>query len=510
MRFDVGRAIARAEALTAVVRSSEGQVVAEPHALATNQHGRARRERSAAPRVGRPQVRARLRRCCRALSRCFRARSLSAVQRLNTKVGDTPLHFVHSISSGEAHHPPVVLLPGYGAGAAFWWRTLQPLASAGFQAHAVDWLGTGLSGRPAWSASNHDDSVAFFTDGLEAWRAAAGVESFVLVGHSLGGYLGARYALAHPTRVSKLVLVCPAGVAARSTPPPDSYLYRLVAKAWDAGVTPGAVVRALGPLAPGAIFFFFPMNSSFLAHFDCVPQGGRSHTPPAASRAAPTRTRRFHRWNRPRSVRSIIYFKFFNSDLLRCSPRRLPAAHPQRRRQRRAGAAAPAGPGCLGARTADVRLCAPQSAGGFHLRRTRLDGRASCVLCVCVSQPIWLRMTLFSSPFRRSAHARRLFAAVASRRGGGGRRARRGRGRVAAAAAAERAVRGATQNFLSPRRSDLIFLSPPFPELSYPYIERPDAFHAELMRVLNAGDGQVQTDGERAEQAAREQRGGVE
>lgn len=49
------------------------------------------------------------------------------------------------------------------------------------------------------------------------------------------------------------------------------------------------------------------------------------------------------------------------------------------------------------------------------------------------------------------------------------------------------------------------------PEISYPYIERPDAFHAELMRVLNAGDGRVQTDGERAEQAARErERDGAE
>ena len=33
-----------------------------------------------------------------------------------------------------------------------------------------------------------------------------------LVGHSLGGYLSARYAIAYPDRVEKLVLLSPVGV----------------------------------------------------------------------------------------------------------------------------------------------------------------------------------------------------------------------------------------------------------------------------------------------------------
>ena len=53
---------------------------------------------------------------------------------------------------------------------------------------------------------------SFFIDSLEEWREKMGLEKMTLVGHSLGAYLSVAYALKHPARVDKLILLSPAGV----------------------------------------------------------------------------------------------------------------------------------------------------------------------------------------------------------------------------------------------------------------------------------------------------------
>jgi hypothetical protein len=83
---------------------------------------------------------------------------------------------------GRADAPPLVCVPGYGAGAAFFFKNIGPLSAAGYRVHAVDWRGTGLSGRPPFAAGSHGDAVAFFLDALEAWRHANGIERFSLLG----------------------------------------------------------------------------------------------------------------------------------------------------------------------------------------------------------------------------------------------------------------------------------------------------------------------------------------
>ncbi|KAH7343843.1 alpha beta-hydrolase [Rhizoctonia solani] len=120
--------------------------------------------------------------------------------------------------------PPVVFLPGYGAGIGFFYRNLEAMgewaAKRKTDVYALDWLGMGRSARVPFkihasrdnTKARVDEAESFFLDALEEWRAKMGIEKMSLVGHSLGAYLSTAYALKHPERVNQLILLSPAGV----------------------------------------------------------------------------------------------------------------------------------------------------------------------------------------------------------------------------------------------------------------------------------------------------------
>ena len=98
----------------------------------------------------------------------------------------------------------------------------------------MDWLGFGLSSRPAWTFGKDDAAGAesFFVEALERWRAAKNLTKFVLVGHSLGAYLAVCYCEKYGARVAHLVLASPCGVpeppsADTSGKPRPVWLYAL-------------------------------------------------------------------------------------------------------------------------------------------------------------------------------------------------------------------------------------------------------------------------------------------
>ena len=164
---------------------------------------------------------------------------------------------LHSVEGGRVNAPALVYLPGYGAGIGFIFRILKGLTN-GFSLYAVDLLGTGLSSRCSFWPKSTKEAEAFFVDSLEEWRKVRNIDSFILVGHSMGGYLAACYAMSYPERVKHLLMVCPAGVGEKAVDwsPPDAVknpwtlrgqLYRLATKMWTSGVTPGSVIRFLGP-----------------------------------------------------------------------------------------------------------------------------------------------------------------------------------------------------------------------------------------------------------------------
>jgi pimeloyl-ACP methyl ester carboxylesterase len=109
-------------------------------------------------------------------------------------------HTFHVQELGEG--PPVVMLHGLLIGSlASWYFTAAPALSAARRCRLYDLRG---HGRSEGVTSGYD--VATMTRDLAALTADL-AEPFDLVGHSFGAVVALRFALAHPERVRRLVVV---------------------------------------------------------------------------------------------------------------------------------------------------------------------------------------------------------------------------------------------------------------------------------------------------------------
>jgi pimeloyl-ACP methyl ester carboxylesterase len=112
------------------------------------------------------------------------------------------VHGLRFAVRGPSSAPELFLLHGLSDSIAGWGRVLGPLSRT-HRVHIVDLPGHGLSAPPK------DFRLATLLEPLA--RYAAGLREPVLVGHSLGGWLAARLALAPGSRARGLVLVNPGG-----------------------------------------------------------------------------------------------------------------------------------------------------------------------------------------------------------------------------------------------------------------------------------------------------------
>ncbi|XP_078473583.1 (Lyso)-N-acylphosphatidylethanolamine lipase isoform X1 [Lampetra fluviatilis] len=155
---------------------------------------------------------------------------------------------------------PLVLVHGFGGGVGLWALNLDSMARRR-RVHAFDLLGFGRSSRPTFPM-DAAGAETLFIDAMERWREEMGLRSFQLLGHSLGAYLSAAYALQHPQRVKQLILVDPWGFPERPLNPDQERPVPMWVKAIGFVLSPFnplAGLRAAGPWAgPGMVQRFRP------------------------------------------------------------------------------------------------------------------------------------------------------------------------------------------------------------------------------------------------------------
>lgn len=102
--------------------------------------------------------------------------------------------------------PAIVLVHGFASSRLQNWKSTgwyDGLAAAGFSFVAMDCRGHGDSGKPHDEAAYSHDRMA---DDVIAVMDGAGLEQALVLGYSMGGFIGLRVLAAYPGRVTRLAI----------------------------------------------------------------------------------------------------------------------------------------------------------------------------------------------------------------------------------------------------------------------------------------------------------------
>lgn len=107
----------------------------------------------------------------------------------------------------QGEGPPVILVHGLAASLYDWQFLVPVLVKNGYRTIALDLLGHGNSPKPDELEAYHFDSLA---EHFSHWLENLAIQQpAVLIGHSLGGFLGLHYAADNPENITGLILIDP-------------------------------------------------------------------------------------------------------------------------------------------------------------------------------------------------------------------------------------------------------------------------------------------------------------
>jgi 2-hydroxy-6-oxonona-2,4-dienedioate hydrolase len=122
---------------------------------------------------------------------------------------------IHYLEAGAASNPAVILLHGLGGDVSNWAMTV-PALSGKYHVYVLDQIGFGKSDKPVVNYR-----VAMLVEFLDVFYKKTGLQKATLVGNSLGGWTAAAFAIAHPEKVDKIVLVDAAGYTSKKWGGPE-------------------------------------------------------------------------------------------------------------------------------------------------------------------------------------------------------------------------------------------------------------------------------------------------
>lgn len=146
------------------------------------------------------------------------------VRGLRAKYGSPPSQFitlsngvnVHLRDEGDPEAPPIVFVHGHSEDLHTWNRLVKQLVES-FRVIRFDLRRHGLTG----PALDNEYRIENYVSDLSMVIDHLGIDSFVLVGHSMGGRISVRYTMGNPERVNSLILLSASGAPrkAEASPP---------------------------------------------------------------------------------------------------------------------------------------------------------------------------------------------------------------------------------------------------------------------------------------------------